>query len=141
MGDVRRTRRLVVVGARRARHAGASLCQCCGGETAAREGGYRLIDNDKVKPEAIAEGGLGAVAGMAREAGLILAIEDTTTLSYGQAVAVELGTTGSRKEARHRGGLAHLVLWVDADSEERSACSSNVASGAKTRTGKKHARK
>lgn len=117
LGDVRRTRRLVDVGARLSRHAGASLAQCCQGDTAAVLGSYRLIGNEKVAPAAIAAGGFSATVEAAQEAGLLLAVEDSTSLSYAHAVAAELGTTGSQRQARHRGFMVHSVLLIEADSE------------------------
>lgn len=142
MGDVRRQRRLVDVGARLARHAGASLAQCCRGNGAAVLGGYRLIGNKHVKPEAIAEGGFAAVAEAAQEAGLMLAVEDTTSLSYAHGVAAQLGTTGSQRQASRRGYLVHSVLLLEADSErtvglieQRRWCREDAGYG------KKHARK
>ncbi len=57
LGDRRRTRRRVDVGARLARQVGASMAQCCEGESAALLGSYRLMRNDEVAPEAIREGG------------------------------------------------------------------------------------
>jgi hypothetical protein len=74
-----------------------------------------------VSPDAIAEGGFAAVAGQVQEVERMLALEDTTILSYGHAVAAELGLTGSQREARHRGWLVHSVLLVETASEERLA--------------------
>ena len=58
LGDDRRTRRLVDVGARQARQVGASMAQCCEGESATLLGSYRLMRNASVSPEAIREGAL-----------------------------------------------------------------------------------
>lgn len=77
LGDVRRTRRLVKVGAQLAAHAGQAPVSACRGDTTACEGAYRLLRNDGVKPEAIAEGGFQAtarlVAAMAGEKGVMVA--------------------------------------------------------------------
>ena len=109
LGDRRRTRRLVDVGTRLARQVGASMAQCCAGESATLLGSYRLMRNDEVSPEAIREGGLGCVARQARShPGVLLAVEDTTSVSYAHAVAAGLGATGSRREAQHRGYLVHF---------------------------------
>ena len=143
LGDRRRTRRLVDVGTRLARQVGASMAQCCEGESAALLGSYRLMRNDEVSPEAIREGGLGRVAQQAEShLGVLLAVEDTTSVSYRHAVAAGLGATGSRREAKHRGYLVHSVLLMDATSErtlgliEQRHWSRDPAS-----YGQKHARK
>lgn len=118
LGDSRRTNRLVDVGARLARQVGASMAQCCEGEPAALQASYRLMRNDDVSAQAIREGGLGSVALQAQaHDGVLLAIEDTTSVSYGHAAAADLGATGSRREAKLRGYLVHSVLLVDAASE------------------------
>ena len=143
LGDRRRTRRLVDVGARLARQVGASLAHCCEGESAALLGSYRLMRNEEVAPEAIRKGGFESVAVQAQShAGVLLAVEDTTSVSYAHAVAAELGTTGSRREARHRGYLVHSVLLLEAAGErtvglieQRHWCRDDASYG------KKHARK
>ena len=125
-----------------ARQMGASVAQSCEGDPAALVGSYRLIRNAAVAPEAIREGGFGEVARQAQERGVLLAVEDTTTLSYAHAVAAELGTTGSRRDAKQRGYLVHSVLLLDAASEhtlglveQRHWCRDEADFG------KKHARK
>lgn len=119
LGDARRTRRLVDMGARLAKQTGASMAQCCEGEPAALLGSYRLIRNDEVAPEAIREGGFGWVAQQAQsdDAGVLLAVEDTTSVTYAHAVADELGTTSNARDAKHRGYLVHSVLLLEAASE------------------------
>lgn len=144
LGDVRRTRRLVDVGARLAKQVGASMAQCCEGEPAALLGSYRLIRNADVAPEAIREGGFGWVARQAQSdhPGVLLAVEDTTSVVYAHAVADELGSTSSVREAKHRGYLVHSVMLLDAASErtvglieQRHWCRDAESFG------KKHARK
>lgn len=118
LGDVRRTRRLVDVGARLARHAGACLARSCRSDRAAALGGYRLIGNERVDPDAIAEAGFAAVAESAAQGqGDLLAVEDTTSVVYPHALAAQLGTTSSRPQARQRGYLVHSILLLEADSE------------------------
>jgi len=73
---------------------------------------------------------------------VLLAIEDTTSVSYAHAVAADLGTTGSRREAKHRGYLVHPILLLEAAGErtigliEQRHWSRDAAE-----YGKKHARK
>ncbi len=143
LGDSRRTRRLVDVGARLARQVGASMAQCCAGESAALLGSYRLMRNEGVSAEAIREGGLRWSAPQASSCpGVLLAVEDTTSVSYAHAAAAGLGTTGSRREAKHRGYLVHSILLLESVSErtigllEQRHWSRDAAT-----YGKQHARK
>ncbi len=53
-----------------------------------------------------------------RQSTKVLALEDTSTLSYQHGVAKQLGTTGPRKTSKNRGVLAHSVLMVDANTEK-----------------------
>ena len=117
LGDARRTRRLVNVGARLSRQAGASLAQCCDRDPAALLGSYRLIGNEEIGPERIREGGLASVARQAQGSEVLLAVEDTTSVSYAHAAAAELGTTSSGLQAQRRGYLVHSVLLLNADDE------------------------
>jgi len=142
LGDVRRTKRLEDIGARLARHAGSSLAQCSRGDMVATLGSYRLMNNEHVDPEAIAEGGFAAVAKAVQGEGLLLAVEDTTSLSYAHSVAEQLGTIGSQAQAKHRGYWVHSVLLLDAGSErtlglieQRRWCRKDEEHG------KKHARR
>ncbi|MHB1945930.1 MAG: hypothetical protein ACYCPE_11905 [Metallibacterium sp.] len=83
------------------------LAKPCEGESAALLGSYRLLRNDEVSPEAITKGSVGCVARQARpHPGVLLAVEGTTRVSYAHAAA-DLGATGSRREAKHRGYLMH----------------------------------
>jgi hypothetical protein len=117
LGDARRTQRLVDVGARMARQLGSSLSKSCRGDDAALLGGYRLMRNEAVQPEAISAGGFARVAEQAQKSTLLLALEDTTSISYEHAVAAELGVTSSKKDAKRKGFQAHSVLLLDAQSE------------------------
>jgi hypothetical protein len=53
----------------------------CADDPAAKEGAYRLVENERVDPEAIAEGGFASSAADAAAHALLAAIEDTTGLS------------------------------------------------------------
>ena len=48
---------------------------------------------------------------------MLLAIEDTSSVSCAHAVAADLGTTGSRRVAKHRGYLVHSILLLEAAGE------------------------
>jgi len=117
LGDVRRTRRLVDIAARMAHSAGSSLAKSCQGNVAAQLGGYRLMRNPTVEPEAIAEAGFGAAVRLISPDVTLLALEDTTTLSYRHSAVDELGVIGTDPGASSRGFLVHSVLLVDADTE------------------------
>lgn len=117
LGDARRTERLVKVAADMSKQMGESLAQSCQGDDAALLGGYRLLRNDRVRAEAIREGGFAAVARQAQELALLLAVEDTTSVSYTHAVAGELGVTSNKKNAKRKGFQVHSVLLLDAESE------------------------
>lgn len=142
LGDARRTKRLTDMAERLARQSGASMSKCCRGDPAAQTGSYRLLRNDAVNAKDIAEGGFVAAARQVPEAGRLLALEDTTTLSYRHTVAADLGMIGTDQSAKSRGYLVHSVLLVDGHSErtlgliEQQYWCRDPASH-----GKKHARK
>jgi hypothetical protein len=117
LGDSRRTARLIEVAARLANQMGQSLAKSCEGDGAALLGGYRFMRNEAVAPEAIRAGCFARVAQQAQAHGLLLAVEDSTCISYSHAVAAELGRTGSQQEAKRNGFLAHSILLLDAVSE------------------------
>jgi len=117
LGDARRTRRTVKLGAQLAAHAGQAPVSACRGDSAANEGAYRLLRNEAVAPEAIAEGGFQATAQAACGCGELLAVEDTTTLSYGHGAAAQLGDLGGPPgSTTQRGYIVHTVLLVEAHS-------------------------
>ena len=118
LGDARRTARLVDVTARMAAQVGRSLAKSCEGNQAALLGGYRLIRNEAVEPEAIRSGGFEHVAQKAQRHQLLLAVEDSTSISYTHAAAAELGVTGSKPDVKRSGFLVHSVLLLDAVSEQ-----------------------
>jgi hypothetical protein len=110
LGDARRTARLVDVAARMASQMGRSLAKSCEGDHAALLGGYRFKRNDAVEPEAICASGFDHVAQEAQTHKLLLAVEDSTSLSYTHAVAAELGITSSKQDAKRNSFLAHSKL-------------------------------
>lgn len=117
LGDRRLTKRLVDMASRLARQIGTSMAACCNGDAAAQSGSYRLLRNESVAPQAIAEGGFGSTFGQIGASQTLLAIEDTTSVSYRHAVAAELGVTGTDPAAKARGYLVHSVMLIDADTE------------------------
>ena len=117
LGDRRRTKRLVDYAAREAESGARSTSRACAGDAAAAEGAYRLMRNENVDPGAIAEGGFQATVEAARECGVVLAIEDSTTLGFEHSAAEELGDLGGPGGTNSRGFWVHSVLLVDGDTE------------------------
>lgn len=114
LGDVRRTKRLVDYAAREASRLGRSTTAACEGDAAAAEGAYRLMRNNAVNPDDIAEGGFQATVRAAQECGTLLAIEDSSTLEFLHSVAGELGDLGGPANSKSRGFWVHSTLLVDA---------------------------
>lgn len=112
LGDARRTRRLVEVAAGLASNVGESLNAASEGDTSKSEGAYRLIRNEEVEADAIAEGGFAstrrAIAGYER----VLIIFDSTTLTYTHSATEELGDLGGKK-GKSKGIWVHSALVVE----------------------------
>ncbi len=81
LGDPRRTARLVKMASDLAQHPGKSVVKSSP-SPASMEGAYRFIRNDNVSSDDIAEAGFNATVNQVHHYPLLLAIEDTTTLSY-----------------------------------------------------------
>jgi hypothetical protein len=116
--DKRLTKRLIQIGNQLSHHTGSSLLSSCEGVESKIEGSYRLVRNKRVTAKAIGAGGYKASVSLAKDASLILAIEDSTSLSYSHAVRKELGLTGRYKDAYQRGYMVHSTLLVDAEKEK-----------------------
>ena len=112
LGDARLTRRLVTTGADLLAGGGVSLSRACGGKTARAEGAYRMARNSKVKAESIGEAGFMATLEGAKDVEVVLAVEDSTTLSYGHDVE-GLGDLGGQAESVREGIWVHSVLAVN----------------------------
>lgn len=114
LGDGRRTARLVALGADLAESGGGTVSSACRENSASVEGGYRLLRNKRVGASAIVEGGCMSTAEMARELECMLAIQDTTTLSYSHSVIDQLGDLGGPEGSTNRGWFVHNTLLLDA---------------------------
>ncbi len=142
LGDARRTKRLVDMASRLARHAGASMAKSCDGDAAAQLASYRFLRNEAIGAEAIGEGGFAAVARQVGAAQRVLALKDTTTLSFRHALADRLGPVGSEAGARTHGYLVHSVLLVAGEGERTlGLVEQRWWSRDPARHGQKHARK
>lgn len=113
LGDPRRTARLVNVAAQLAKYSGKSITISSEGSKAMQEGAYRFIRNPNVSAEAIRKAGAMQTVKLAQEFPELLAIEDTTSLSYRHQVAEELGKLGSIQD-KSRGWWVHSVLLLEA---------------------------
>ena len=118
LGDKRLTRRLVQIGCQLSKQQGASLSKSCEGEGALLEGSYRFVRNNRVSAGEIASGGYAATALLSKASSLLLAIEDSTSLSYEHEVSNELGYTSNNAKAKKRGYMVHSTMLMDAEKEK-----------------------
>ena len=118
LSDKRRTARLVQVATDLSEHTGSSLAASCEGDLASVEGAYRLMENEHVEPETIAESGFQATAHAAKDSELLLALEDSTTLGYKHSVRSKLGDLGGPENSKTKGIWAHSVMLLDAETEQ-----------------------
>ncbi len=115
LADERHRKRVIEIGAILAQRPADSLSAACGTDEAARLGGYRLIENDRVNPDAIAEGGFAATVERADDVRRMLAASDTTTLSFSHAASLSLGDVGGPKACNVHGWHVHSSLLINAD--------------------------
>ncbi len=81
------------------------------------EGAYRFIRNEQIKASSIAEAGFDVTTLNARAYKTLLALEDTTTISYShKSVRSDLGHVN--QGSRYRGLLAHSILLFAPDEKE-----------------------
>lgn len=103
LGDVRRVDRLVDYAARQAIAPGASTSQACEGDPAAHQGAYKLLRNKNVRPEDIDDGAFDATGEAASHYDVVLAVQDSTGVSFKHPMAKALAAEG--KPHRVRGAL------------------------------------
>lgn len=116
LGDPRRTSRLIKLAETLADNPGKSLMNITE-SPADMEGAYRFIRNDNVDAEAIAEAGFCAARVKAGQHGTLLALEDTTTISFShRTLRNQLGHVNQGD--RCRGMLAHSVLLFAPEEKE-----------------------
>ena len=118
LGDKRLNNRLLQIAEQLASNTGVSLSKSCDGNDAKLEGGYRFLRNDRVKASNIAAAGYETTAHIAQSSKLLLAIEDSTSLSYSHEVSQELGYTSNKADAKSRGYLVHTTMLLDAEKEQ-----------------------
>jgi hypothetical protein len=121
LNDPRRTKRLVKLAGDLAAQTGHSVVRASQ-DPASIEGAYRFIRNQEIAPENIAVAGFKQTDKLVRQRALVLAIQDTTGLSYRHSVCDELGEVNSAKvgstSSRGRTLYVHSTLMIDAHSEQ-----------------------
>ena len=116
LGDPRRTTRLVKLAETLANEPGKPLVSITQ-SPADMEGAYRFIRNEHVNADAIAKAGYLVTAAQATKHTLLLALEDTTTITYRHgSVRDELGHVNQGDNCR--GILAHSVLLFAPEQQE-----------------------
>ena len=118
LGDTRRTERLVLCAGLQARQAGESSLATCGGDAAVAEGLYRLMNSEHFDTSAITRAGCLATVASLPVTGDILAIQDTTTLSYAKRLSPQLGPVGGKNSSKTQGIHVHSTLLVALDTGE-----------------------
>lgn len=109
LGDVRRTRRLEVLGTAMAERSSTSLTEICA-DWAEQKAGYRFFSNEAVRPESILASHRAATEERMSSEAVVLAVQDTTTLNYSHHPAT-IGL-GALKRATDRGLVVHTTLAV-----------------------------
>ena len=121
LNDPRRTKRLVKLAGDMAAQTGSSIVRASQ-NPASIEGAYRFIRNNAITPESIAEAGFKHTDHLVRQRALVLAIQDTTGLSYRHSVCAELGEVNSAKSdsksPKGRTLYVHSTLMLDANTEQ-----------------------
>jgi hypothetical protein len=112
LGDPRRTKRLIKLASSYAKNIGASTVECCEGDDSQVEGAYRFLRNNEVDARAIREGGFQSTIRAASREESLLAIEDTTTISYKHKAAEDLGYTSNSPSAKSKGFQVHSILLL-----------------------------
>jgi Transposase DNA-binding/Transposase DDE domain len=106
--DPRRVRRLIDIASRLSNDPSGSLTRICRGDRAAQEGAYKFVENDAVRPEAIAEGMHMSAADLVADRAVCLAIQDTTVVD----ISVDL-KDGWKEQGSPGGYQVHSTLLVD----------------------------
>lgn len=112
-GDTRLTRRLGVLGDALMSSPALSLPKAL--NAAELEAAYRFFRNEAVTPERILEPHVAATAARVRSESEVIAVHDTTIMTFGGDGDRELGPVHTVKQ----GFLAHFTLAVTADERRR----------------------
>ena len=121
LGDTRRTKRLTLLANDMASNTGCSIVKSCD-SPAKIEAAYRFIRNESISPQSIAESGFKRTCELMKQRSLVLAIQDTTGLTYKHSVCEDLGDVScantQKKVSKTRTLYAHSTLILDADTEQ-----------------------
>ncbi len=116
LGDTRLKRRLIQLAGVFTKHAGESVSGSFEGNKAGEVAAYRFLDNDRVDAADIAEAGFSNTARCAAKSkGIIVAAEDTTTLSFAHDVE-GFGDLGGPAGSTKTGLFVHSTLLLCFDS-------------------------
>ena len=117
LGDARRSARLVRIATDMAANPELSINAISTEDDAATTAAHRFVRNPDIEATTIAEAGFRNTTKVAENTGgTLLAIEDTTTLSFAHSVTDELGGIGAKQDSKNRGWLVHSTMLVDAES-------------------------
>lgn len=142
LSDARLSRRLVCTMSHLAREGGGTISRACARDVAALQGGYRLLRNSQLSVSAMSEAGFAATMDQMESGHRVLAIEDSSELSYSHAVAEELGDTGGKEGIAVSGLWSHNTLMVDAENGMTlGLIAQTLWSRAKAERGKRHVRR
>lgn len=115
LGDVRRNRRASLLASRLVSNGGRSLAQTCGTWPSAKAT-YRLLRSPGVTPERLLHGHRLQTGARASGRRVVLAAQDTTTLSFGDRAPIPgLGPVDSALAVQ--GFFAHTALLIDPDTD------------------------
>jgi len=119
LGDPRRTKRLVQLTSDLAENVSSSIVKACS-SSAKIEAAYRFVRNEKISPDDIANAGFKHTCEIIKERPLVLAIQDTTGLTFKHKVTDELGDVccSKNKNSKTRTLYAHSTLVLDAHTEQ-----------------------
>lgn len=108
--DLRRTRRAVSIARAMAEHPGWSLPQLFPRRSDCKAA-YEFFDREEVTPERLQAGHRELTLGRCRRSGVVLLVEDTSTLSFtGRLKIPGLGPVGDEMSGKQQGFLLHSVV-------------------------------
>lgn len=112
LGDARLNQRLELLVEQMLDHPQMSIPEACG-SWAATIGAYRFLENDRVSPEAIMAGVAQGTVARCPRGGVLLAVQDTTSIDYTAHRSTE--GLGPLESSRRRGLVMHSTLAVTPD--------------------------
>jgi len=107
LNDPRRTARLVALAQAAGERPSASLPEACE-DGAALKAAYRFFDTDEIEPAAMLASHVEATTRRLRGEGVVLAVQDTTSLDYSRHPATT--GLGVLNDAKHQGFVVHTTL-------------------------------